>query len=117
MTNLRACASDACPCCCGSGIAKGFGIAGKRCPCVTTCAFCEAPLPINDENFDEGKPRRLDGLPACVSCREKAVVPCPACKGEGVRRGPLLVPASWYSPAEYADTECIACEGTGEKRS
>ncbi len=66
---LRSCASDSCPCCVGGGQALGFRLAGKLCPCVHRCAFCEAPLPVDDEHFDEGRPLTLEGLPACPACR------------------------------------------------
>jgi hypothetical protein len=56
----------------------------------------------------------LVDLPTANDVDEPA--PCPSCKGEGVRKGPLLVPASYYSPAEYADEDCAACEGSGEQR-
>ena len=66
---LAACADQDCPCCCGTGVAKGFGIVGSKCPCVATCAYCGAYLPLSD--YDEGEPRKYDGMPACQGCREQ----------------------------------------------
>jgi hypothetical protein len=66
---LASCADGACPCCCQTGVAHGFGLVGRLCPCVATCEFCGAPLPIGDECWDEGRPRTYEGLLACPWCR------------------------------------------------
>jgi len=65
---LRTCGSDSCPCCQGSGVAHGFGIYGRLCPCVFQCEWCLQPLPIDDEHFDEGHPRTYEGMPSCPAC-------------------------------------------------
>jgi hypothetical protein len=66
---LAKCGHSSCPNCDGTGVAKGYGMAGQQCPCVSTCGYCDAPLPCDDEHYDEGRPIRYDGLPACPKCR------------------------------------------------
>jgi len=68
---LRSCAHEDCPCCKGGGVAHGFGLYGRLCPCVHTCEFCMAPLPGDDDHFDEGYPIKYDGMPTCKVCRDK----------------------------------------------
>lgn len=69
---LASCGCDTCPCCAGAGIANGFRLHGRLCPCVVRCEFCDAPMPYDDDHFADGRPKRLDGLPACKDCRDRA---------------------------------------------
>ena len=63
-------AYDGCFSCRGTGKTSGFGLQhGSECICVAHCAHCDEPIPRAD--YDEGEPRRYDGMPACDACRTK----------------------------------------------
>jgi hypothetical protein len=56
-----------CYSCLGTGKIVGFGYTGQQCPCVAQCYHCDALIPQSD--YDEGVPRRADGVPSCEACR------------------------------------------------
>ena len=40
----------------------------RLCPHIARCEWCDALLPVDDEHFDEGRPRTYDGMPSCPAC-------------------------------------------------
>lgn len=43
----------------------------RLCSWIARCEFCDALLPVDDDHFDEGRPRTYDGVPACPTCIAK----------------------------------------------
>ena len=92
-----------CYSCLGTGKQVGFGRGhGFECSCVHYCEYCRQPIPL--EQYDEGVPRRYDGLDACDDCRAR----CAAEDAKDRRSG--------YGPAEEETRDCLALALHGRTR-